>query len=252
MDITIWTFWLSIPSSFRLAILIFLFLLLFRVFLIYISEKTGVFFLGILKQFMIVLFFIIEKILIIGYKIIGSSLNSINHWFEEFKSKTMQGIKPLRSRWAQLWHNKEAVTKKYKQMTYILPVLMGFIVYQWPELKGSELWFEEEEKGLREHLNVHIIPPEVARAELVAWIGGLGSNKVDSSETQMVLREDKGGGNIRQTPSKEGNIVTSISPNEIVSYLQEESIDDRGVTWYKVQTKYGEIGWISSTIIEQY
>lgn len=51
--------------------------------------------------------------------------------------------------------------------------------------------------------------------------------------------------NLRSGPGLSYEIVTSYSEGKTLDYLDESSVDDRGVTWYKVSAG-GKTGWISS------
>lgn len=51
--------------------------------------------------------------------------------------------------------------------------------------------------------------------------------------------------NLRSTPGLDGEAIGMIPANTTVAYLGEESVDERGVAWYRV--RFGELeGWASS------
>lgn len=62
----------------------------------------------------------------------------------------------------------------------------------------------------------------------------------------------KDGANIREKPDINSNtkIVTSISGDKRLEYLDETSQDSRGTTWIKVMTEDGITGWISRKLVE--
>lgn len=51
--------------------------------------------------------------------------------------------------------------------------------------------------------------------------------------------------NLRSTPGLDGEAIGMVPANTTVAYLGEESVDERGVAWYRV--RFGELeGWASS------
>ncbi len=59
------------------------------------------------------------------------------------------------------------------------------------------------------------------------------------------------GANIRKNPDMDAGIVTSVSGDAALLYLDESFTDDEGRAWYKIKTVKDEIGWISSRIVEE-
>lgn len=53
--------------------------------------------------------------------------------------------------------------------------------------------------------------------------------------------------NVRSQPSLDGEILTDMAKDSSAEYLGKTAIDNRGVQWYLVQTRFtGTIGWVSS------
>lgn len=57
--------------------------------------------------------------------------------------------------------------------------------------------------------------------------------------------------NIRNSPSIDGDVVISVSPNTELTFLGETKYDSTdGRTWYLVLSPTGELGWISKKVIQ--
>ena len=51
--------------------------------------------------------------------------------------------------------------------------------------------------------------------------------------------------NIRKAPSLDADLVSGMKKGGMATYLNEQSVDNRGVTWFKVKLN-GRTGWVSS------
>jgi len=70
---------------------------------------------------------------------------------------------------------------------------------------------------------------------------------------RMKLIKDKTGGAVRKEPVESlstKNVIAQIGPGEEVIFLKEQQKLGK-ITWYKVETANGKIGWISSNILEE-
>jgi len=167
----------------------------------------------------------------------------------------MGGIDKIKTRWSLAVMKKDKWVKPYKRIAYMLTILLSFFLYQWPEHTASKFWFSHEDRILREKLHIDVISVDSARSELFSWTDRVGNQEVNGEtvETpiQLKLAPAYDGGNIRAEAANNANIVTSIGPNEIIVFLDETSIDNNGVRWFKVKTSQGHVGWISSNIVQQ-
>lgn len=247
-------YWLAIPPSIRYALLVFLILLFFQRVFLYLFKKIGEYVARIAEYGVIIILFMLEKTLILLFKIFGNLLNPINQLFENVSPKTINTVRKWKRWWEKQWLHKEAVKKRYRVATYLFSALLACIIYQWPTSSISTWWQEREAAILTEQFQVQLIPTETAQEKVLLWIEGLGqtSTNVNAEYGQLTLKPDYEGGNIRESPSKAGRPITAIAPGELVYYLGEESTSENGTVWYKVQTEIGETGWISGKIVESY
>ena len=63
--------------------------------------------------------------------------------------------------------------------------------------------------------------------------------------TANYVKASGGKCNVRKSPSLDAKVYTSMEKGETASYLNESSVDSRGVVWYKVKFD-GYTGWVSS------
>lgn len=72
------------------------------------------------------------------------------------------------------------------------------------------------------------------------------STSVPSTPTYYGTAQAVGGNcNIRNAPNLNGNEIGMMKKGQTATYLGSSSVDERGVTWYKVNFN-GKIGWVSS------
>lgn len=69
---------------------------------------------------------------------------------------------------------------------------------------------------------------------------------VESNPVFITLTVDYA--NIRETPSLEGAVVTTVGATDEIEYLNEDQMDSRGTVWHKVMLTNGSEGWISGAI----
>jgi len=85
----------------------------------------------------------------------------------------------------------------------------------------------------------------------VGWVSArystlLGNGSVSLPEFYTSIVKAVGGDcNIRTQPNLNGSSIGVMKKGESGTYLNQSSVDERGVTWYKVKFE-GETGWISS------
>lgn len=66
-----------------------------------------------------------------------------------------------------------------------------------------------------------------------------------NSETGSYVKATRGNSNLRSEPNLNGKDLDTIHEGETATYLGVSSVDQRGVTWYKVKFA-GKTGWVSS------
>ena len=77
-----------------------------------------------------------------------------------------------------------------------------------------------------------------------AWISSKYSELIGASATPWLYATD-GKSYLRKAPNLEGQIITTVQKGDAAEYLGTSSIDERGVTWYRVSYR-GNTGWVSS------
>lgn len=142
--------------------------------------------------------------------------------------------------------HKAHLKKTFRIAAFILAILLPIAIVNNPTQAYAQTWHKFDKWATEEKV----------QKSLGFDLNGLQSKLVATVEsvnpTEFTLKEQyEEGGNIRDTPSLNGNIVESIKAGETVTYLEEESIDDRGITWLKVETDSGKEGWISQKIVEE-
>ena len=78
-----------------------------------------------------------------------------------------------------------------------------------------------------------------------------GANVSVPSESSGTVKAVGGNCNIRNAPNLNGNEIGMMKEGQKGTYLGSSSVDERGVTWYKVKFN-GKIGWVSSRYTEVY
>ena len=77
-----------------------------------------------------------------------------------------------------------------------------------------------------------------------AWISSKYSELYGAAAVTWLYATD-GKSYLRKAPNLEGQIITTLQRGDAAEYLGSSSIDERGVTWYRVSYK-GNTGWVSS------
>lgn len=72
-----------------------------------------------------------------------------------------------------------------------------------------------------------------------------------ASVTGSYVKATDGNSNLRSEPNLNGKDLGTIHEGETATYLGQSSVDQRGVTWYKVQFE-GKTGWVSSRYTKLY
>lgn len=81
----------------------------------------------------------------------------------------------------------------------------------------------------------------------IGWVSSKYTEMNEYTEPvyNLVVKASDGQTRLRTTPSLNGSEITVMAKGDTATYLNASSVDERGVTWYKVQYK-GYSGWVSS------
>ena len=96
---------------------------------------------------------------------------------------------------------------------------------------------------------------KVSYKGMTGWVSSRYTSTTSSSGSSSAsgtVKATSGSTYIRADYNKEAEIITTLSKGNSVSYLGETRTDSRGVAWYKVQTKSGKTGWVSSKYTTKY
>ena len=95
---------------------------------------------------------------------------------------------------------------------------------------------------------------KVSYKGMTGWVSSRYTSTTASSGSSATgtIKATSGSTYIRADYNKEAEIITTLSKGNSVSYLGETRTDSRGVAWYKVQTKSGKTGWVSSKYTTKY
>ena len=98
--------------------------------------------------------------------------------------------------------------------------------------------------------NRGVIWYRVVKNGKTGWISSMYAKQVSGGKTGkgvstkgMVVAT--GIVNIRKAPSLDADLVSGMKKGGMATYLNEQSVDNRGVTWFKVKLN-GRTGWVSS------
>ena len=147
--------------------------------------------------------------------------------------------------------NKARWKKTFRLVGFALAILLPLAIINNPTSSYSQTWdrFDKwmTEEKVQNDLGFDIKGYQGTFLSKVEEVNA----KVNPNEYTLTEQYKSGGGNIRSNPSLNAKIVADIFNDETVTYLDEQTTDNRGITWLKVQTPNGKIGWISSNIVEE-
>ena len=83
-----------------------------------------------------------------------------------------------------------------------------------------------------------------------AWISSKYSDLYGASVVPYLYATD-GKSYIRSAPNLNGKIITTLQRGDAAEFLGASSVDERGVTWYRVSFN-GKTGWVSSRYTDVY
>lgn len=148
-----------------------------------------------------------------------------------------QKLSKKRTRYKAKWK------RTFRLIGFILAILLPLAIMNNPTSSYSKTW-DRFDRWMTE---------EKVQQDLGFDIRGYqGTFLAKVNPKEYTLTEQyKSGGNIRATPSLNGQIVAELVADETVTYLDEQTTDDRGITWLKIKTKTSKIGWISANIVKE-
>lgn len=147
--------------------------------------------------------------------------------------------------------NRAKWKRTFRLVGFALAILLPLAIINNPESSYSQnwdrfdRWMTEEKVG--NDLGFDI---KSTQGTFLAKVEE-ASSKVNPKEYALTEQYKSDGGNIRATPSLNGKIVTSIVDDETVTYLNEQTTDNSGITWLKIETQSGKTGWISAKIVQE-
>lgn len=146
--------------------------------------------------------------------------------------------------------NSVLANRIVRTLAFASAILLPLAIVNNPTAAYSETWHRFENwltvEKVEKELGFHLSSTQYS---LLAKVNEVSAKAFPK---ELVLtKEFKKGGNIRSTPSLQGNIVENLSTGDTVTFLREEQMDDRGIRWLKVETESGRIGWVSSRIVEE-
>ncbi|MDQ0227203.1 SH3 domain-containing protein [Metabacillus niabensis] len=140
--------------------------------------------------------------------------------------------------------NKYTLRKTFRITALLLAIILPMAIINNPTTTYSKSWYQFEKWASEEKVK------KALGFDLSDLQGKVGTTLKQVEGVEYTLKEQyEEGGNIRETPSLDGNIVDSLKLGETVTYLEEEETDNRGITWLKVKTADGKEGWISANIV---
>lgn len=248
-------FWLWVPLSLlpiwlRIAILTFLFIIMSRPIVVRLLPKLVVWAGFIMK---IVVEWLTYPIMVLFHRYLSKRRVNGNYlvpnWIdiiEDACALLLIGLGKTEGLSQRRTRNKAQLKKTFRVAAILLAILLPLAIINNPAQAYSKTWYKFEKWATEEKVQGSL-------GFDLNHLQGKVATTVQSvnPERKLVLSERySDGGNIRKTPSLNGKIVADIKIGESVTHLEEEEIDDNGITWLKVETENGKEGWISERIVE--
>lgn len=245
-------FWLWVPLALlpiwlRIAIFTFIVVILMRPVLFLITPR--------LIEWGSILFskavhYLSYPVMVLFHKFLTKRRNEGNYhipaWLEGIEElfalllkafSKLQKLPKKRTRYKAKWK------RTFRVIGFTLAILLPLAIMNNPTSSYSKTW-DRFDKWMTEEKVKHELGFDIKGYQ------GTFLARVNSKEYTLA-EQYKSGGNIRATPSLNGKIVAELGANDTATYLDEQTTDDRGITWLKVETKTGKIGWISANIVEE-
>lgn len=122
-----------------------------------------------------------------------------------------------------------------------------------PNLGGSKLTYMKEDQTAT-YLNGSSVDErgvvwyKVSFNGKTGWVSSRYSELYNNFSTVQAVGGDC---NIRNAPNLAGNEIGVMKEGQKGTYLNSSSVDERGVTWYRVNFN-GKVGWVSSRYTDVY
>ncbi|WP_102264425.1 SH3 domain-containing protein [Mesobacillus jeotgali] len=254
--------WMMLPIWGRGAVLLLVLLLILRPLMLKSVPK-------LLKGLIIIL----EKMVYFVFYTFISLLGFYVSALVKKGRKNFQGINKVETNMQNIITNLKSMPSKvtfttgkgsksfryYKMISLAVAGLIAFTIFYWPQTTLSQKWdsidlwmIEEKMKQPRIHYKVALenMKTKLSEEEKESITA---SAEAQADPIRMKLIKEKTGGAVRKDPVKSlstKNVITQIGPGEEVIFLKEQQ-KLGNITWYKIKTANGKIGWISSNILEE-
>ncbi|RSK28764.1 SH3 domain-containing protein [Bacillus sp. HMF5848] len=255
-------YWFMMPPYVRLAIILFIIFIIFRFVLFRLAVLVGNVVLWILLRLVGLLVGLTTSIVgfVVGFRVKkGVTHFPSVHKLEDVMESVVRKLMNARENCSVQHMSRKIIVKRYRRVVLLLIIAVGFSFYKWPDTKLGQTWHEWEHTVLVETFSLSMLSTEEARAVYDQW--RQDSNSDSSVETAATSSEDTSiflqltseydGGKIRRTPSMDGEKIAVIGSGDTLLFLGESEVGSSNVTWYKVETSSGVVGWISSNIVER-
>ncbi|APH03538.1 SH3 domain-containing protein [Bacillus weihaiensis] len=178
---------------------------------------------------------------------------SIPTWIETSEdvcAALIKGFEKLEVRTQKRTRNKARFKKVFRLAALVLAVLLPLAILNNPTTSYSQSWQNFETWITQEKVEKQLGYDLTKLQATITYKVDEASSKLTKKKLTLSETYKAEGGNIRSEPSLNGKIISSIKQDESVTYLNEQQTDDRGITWLKVETNQGKVGWISDKIVE--
>ncbi|PMC33736.1 hypothetical protein CJ195_26905 [Bacillus sp. UMB0899] len=253
-------YWLWVPLALlpiwlRIAIFTFIVIILMRPVLFHIAPRLIEWISILLHK---AVHYLSYPVMVLFHKFLSKRRNQGNYIIPSW----LEGIEELFALLLKTFSKTEMLSKKrtrnkakwkrtFRLVGIALAILLPLAIVNNPTSSYSQTWDQFDrwmtEEKVQNDLGFDI---KDYQGTLLAKVEEV-SSKVNTKEYILTDQYKSVGGNVRANPSLDGQIVEDIFQDETVTYMDEQKIDNRGITWLKIETQSGKTGWISSKIVEE-
>ncbi|MDP5274963.1 SH3 domain-containing protein [Chengkuizengella axinellae] len=254
--ITLSSLWMYFPSWIRAVFLVIVLLYLIYFTLIKLLPKVLVLFILIVEKVYAGFVYVIDTItgLILFMSIKRGKKNFMFVLkLEQLTQTILLKFNSLKKIVDFKAENKRKFKRRYVNVSILIVLVIGIIIAKLPDNKISTTWLEINDWVFFEILQGDLYYDDIAN-RLVEGIEEQEDEieAVHAEIIKMRLVPGTEGGNLRKEPVSSttvNNIIEVIGESEELIFLGEEETLG-GITWVKVETSNGLVGWISSAIVE--